>query len=42
MMGLLQVPQGLPRAPGRLPKESLILYQFPPQCVFGHPGKKKW
>ena len=34
MMGSLQIPQGLWRALGRLPKQCLILFQFSPRCVF--------
>ena len=40
-MGSLQVRQGLPRALGRLPKQSPIVFQFLPQCVFDQPEKEK-
>ena len=42
MMGSLQVPHGLWRTLGRLPKQSPILFHFPPRPVSGQPGKKKW
>ena len=42
MMGSLQVPQGLRRALGRLPKQSSILFQFLSLGAFGQPGKEKW
>ena len=38
--GLATDSPGLQRALGRLPKQSPILFQFPPRCVFGQPGKE--
>ena len=38
--GLVTDSPGLPRVLGRLSKQPPILFQFPPRCVFGQPGKK--
>ena len=35
-------PRVMQRALGRLSKQSLILFQFPPKCIFCQPGKGKW